>query len=454
MKPHPVTLYDLNTQIKELIQNNLNSFWVVSEISDLNINYSGHCYLELIQKDDNQEKIIAKARATIWNKTFRMIKPYFESTTGQPLESGLKIMVRVTVEFHEVYGLSLNIIDIEPTYTVGEVALRKQKIIKKLEEEGVINMNKELELPYLTQRIAIISSLTAAGLEDFIDQLSNNPHGYKFYFKIFPAVMQGNEAEGSIISSMEKIYQYEDFFDAVAIIRGGGSQTDLDCFNNYWLAYHIAQFPLPVLTGIGHEQDESVADLVANKRLKTPTAVAEFLIDRMDEVYYELVETKEILVNRIHEIIDQRSDLLQNLTQKIGSVIRNCLYDKRSELNLFVSNYINASKKSIELSMRNIYKASGKLTYVSGNYVNNQKDQVLTLKRNYRSAISFVISNKKHQLEIMGKQSEYLNPIHVLKRGYSITTLNNEVIKNSENLKPGNEIETRFYKGKSRSIVK
>ena len=205
MKASPITLEALNKKIKGLIKEGLDSHWVIAEISELSINYSGHCYLELVQKSDKDEQLIARARAVIWSNTFRMLKPYFETTTGGIFTDGIKVMLRVVVEYHEVYGLSLNVVDIEPTYTVGELAVRKQKILEKLNSEGVLEMNQELDLPYLTNRIAIVSSKTAAGLKDFLAQLNNNTQGFKFYTKLFPAVMQGNEAESSIIAQLDNM---------------------------------------------------------------------------------------------------------------------------------------------------------------------------------------------------------------------------------------------------------
>ncbi|NJK86329.1 MAG: exodeoxyribonuclease VII large subunit [Bacteroidales bacterium] len=245
-------------------------------------------YLELIEKDEKRDCFIAKSKATIWNSTFRMIKPYFETTTGTRLSAGIKILVKAVVEFHELFGLNLNIVDIEPTFTVGELVRKKREIINRLTEEGVLDMNKELEFPRLPKRIAVISSETAAGFGDFVDQLINNPFGYCFHIKLFPATMQGDESEKSMVKALEKIHHNISSFDVVVIIRGGGSQADLECFNNYWVSLHVAQFPLPVLTGIGHEKDECIVDLVAYTNLKTPTAVAEYLIDifHQEENYF------------------------------------------------------------------------------------------------------------------------------------------------------------------------
>jgi exodeoxyribonuclease VII large subunit len=274
-----IKLSELNGLVRKVVTDAFpEKIWVIGEISEMKINRNGHCYLNLIEKDEATDTVVAQARATIWSYTFRMLRPYFETTTGQILIEGLKVLVNVSVEFHELYGYSLNIQDIDPTYTLGDMARRRREIIARLTDEGVLDMNKEVEFPLAPQKIAVISSETAAGYRDFTDHLLNNPAGYIFYPKLFPAVMQGSQTEISVIEALDHIYEYEDLFDVVVIIRGGGSQIDLSCFDNYNLAYHITQFPLPVITGIGHEKDNTIVDLVAHTRLKTPTAVAEFLI--------------------------------------------------------------------------------------------------------------------------------------------------------------------------------
>jgi len=272
-----LTLSELNKQIGDVLESAFpKGVWVVGEISELKENRNGHCYLELIEKQGIE--IVARSRATIWSYTYRMLKPYFETSTGQLFTSGIKILVQVSVEFHAAYGLSLNIKDIDPVYTVGDMAMQRREIVDRLKTEGVFEMNKELQLPLVPQKIAVISSATAAGYQDFVNQLDNNKQGFVFYIKLFQATMQGTETAPSIMAALERIFGYDDFFDAVVIIRGGGATADLSSFDNYDLAYFVTQFPLPVITGIGHEKDDTIVDLVAHTRLKTPTAVAEFFI--------------------------------------------------------------------------------------------------------------------------------------------------------------------------------
>ena len=257
-----MSLLELNNRIRDALQGAFpETLWVVAEISEIKVNRTGHCYLELVEKDDVTDELTARARATIWSYTFRMLRPYFETTTGQPLAEGIKILVQVSVEYHPGYGLSLNIKDIDPTYTLGDLALRRREIIRRLEEAGVFHMNQELPLPLVPQRIAVISSATAAGYQDFTDQLENNAYGFRFEVRLFEAFMQGSEAVPSILDALDRIFHEEAAFDAVAILRGGGSQADLSCFDHFDLAFAVAQFPLPVITGIGHEKDGDLGPL-------------------------------------------------------------------------------------------------------------------------------------------------------------------------------------------------
>ena len=274
------SLSELLGQVKGALEKELpDHYWVIAEIMELRENR--HCYLELIEKSEENDSLLAKVRATIWASRYDMLRPFFEASTGSPLKSGIKILCKASVEFHPLYGLSLNITDIDPSYTLGDLARKKQEVIQRLRKEGVFDMNRELLFPLVPQRIAVISSETAAGYGDFSESILHNSHGFHFHTTLFPAVMQGDEAPASISSAMEKIYESESDFDCVVIIRGGGSKADLESFNHYDLAYFITQFPLPVITGIGHERDESVADMVAHHGLKTPTAVAEFLVDQL-----------------------------------------------------------------------------------------------------------------------------------------------------------------------------
>jgi exodeoxyribonuclease VII large subunit len=455
MQSTPITLLDLNRNIRELIKNYTDkNYWIVAEISELKVNASGHCYLELVQKNIQNDTIVARNRATIWAQAFRMIKPYFETTTGQLFIEGLSVLVKVSVDFHEVYGLSLNITDIEPTYTVGEMVVRKQKVIDQLSSEGVIDMNKELSLSRPCRKIAVISSFTAAGYEDFIDQLERNTFGFRFYTKLFPAVMQGEEAEKSIIAAFDKIYAYESYFDCVVIIRGGGSQADLNCFNNYWLAYHITQFPLPVLTGIGHEQDDSVVDRVAHTRLKTPTAVAAFLVDSMATLLEELDEISHAFIESVQTGIKEAYNGLAMLMKNIHIEVLDKVSNQENRLERYKRNFSVETHRFIHQLGLTLTRNISKLDYASRAIIGSVLINLDTSPGKLKSSIVHILSIQNRELSAAKRQLEATDPQQVLRRGYSITTINGKAITNAASVSEGDELETLFNIGKIRTTVK
>jgi len=284
-----IGLVELQEQIKDSVEGVYKEhIWVCAEISEIKNHPSGHCYLTLIEKDKDGDGVSAKAAAIIWSSSYRVVRPYFETTTGEPLSVGMHILVTVQVQYSILYGVSLIVYDIDPSFTVGEIELERQRTIKRLQEEGMFEMNTTLVLPLLPRRFAVISSDTAAGYRDFMNHLHNNEYDYKFYTKLFSAPMQGKDAPNGIISALEEIADQIDSFDAVLVLRGGGSSHDLACFDDYNLAVNIAQFPIPVLTGIGHDQDYHIVDMVAYANVKTPTALADYIIDFFVQEEYQI----------------------------------------------------------------------------------------------------------------------------------------------------------------------
>ncbi|OFY54762.1 MAG: exodeoxyribonuclease VII large subunit [Bacteroidetes bacterium RBG_13_46_8] len=454
MPENPLTLFELNGLIKDSIKKSFpDSFWVVAEISELKVNVNGHCYLELIEKDAESEMMKARARATIWSSAFRMIRPYFETTVHTALSPGLKIMVKASVEFHELYGLSLNITDIEPSYTLGEMARQKQDVIDRLIREGVFDLNKQQELHRLPRKIAVISSQTAAGYGDFHDQLLHNPYGYKFYIRLFPAIMQGEEAEASIVSSMERVFRHEDFFDALVIIRGGGAQSDLSCFNGYWLASHIAQFSLPVLTGIGHEQDETVADMVAHTRLKTPTAVAEFLLAKFQEEDSFLYELSASLAEATRDILHDQGTRLMKLAFLIKPLIRSAMENSRKRLAIDAVILKNASRKVLSGARNASAMLQFRVTSSSKQFLLRNSHRISLVRNNLKFIIPSLFQQESFRLEMLASKNLYNDPQHVLKRGYSITLFRGKPLKNAGDVKEGDEIDTVLQQGRLKSQV-
>ncbi|RXQ97607.1 exodeoxyribonuclease VII large subunit [Ancylomarina salipaludis] len=450
-----ISLYQLNNQIKSHLSDAFSDeIWVVAEISELRQTQTGHCYLELIEKDENTDQITAKARATIWAYTFRMLHPYFKTSTGQTLSSGIKVLIKVSVEFQEIYGYSLNIKDIDPTYTLGDMARRKKEVIEKLKQEGVFDMNRDLLFPEIPKTIALISSPTAAGYEDFVDQLENNSQGYKFHHKLFPAIMQGNQAEASIIESLEKIYAYEDIFDVVVIIRGGGSSSDLNCFDTYALAQNIAQFPIPIISGIGHERDESVVDMVANVKVKTPTAAAEFLIDCFDEceAYHEGLQ--ESFIAGVQDILTESSDRLQMLSQKFTPQVRQILANKTNQLDMARQSIIASGKSLLRNSKHQLQSFSFDIKLNSKHLLDMEQMNLNQFILKQRNVSRRFFNKHKHQLELFEQSAKYADPENILKKGYTLTLSQGKIVKDASQLKEDDIIETKFAKGSVESQVK
>lgn len=405
-----LSLLELNALVRRSLEQCLpDEYWVQAELSDVRTNSTGHCYLEFIQKDPRSNGLVAKARGTIWSNVYRLLKPYFEEATGQAFVSGIKVLVQVTVSFHELYGYSLTVQDIDPTYTLGDMARRRREILKQLEEEGVLTLNKELEMPDLPQRIAVISSPTAAGYGDFCHQLQNNPRGFFFYTELFPALMQGDRVEESVLAALDLILNRQNDFDVVVIIRGGGATSDLSGFDTYLLAAACAQFPLPIITGIGHERDDTVLDSVAHTRVKTPTAAAEYLIDCMDLA----ADGLEVLASRLHESV------LSRLTEELR------------KLNLYRNRIPSAVVRRI---------SDAKLT-------------LLAARRDISQAVTSSLSRQRHRLELLQQRLTDASPEKMLARGYSITLKDGKAVKDAASLNENDEILTRFYRGEATSIV-
>lgn len=427
-----ISLLELNNRIKGVIsQSFAGVHWVRAEMSDVRTNVSGHCYLEFIEKSAVTGQTIAKARGAIWAKTFRMIKPYFEQETGQPFASGLKVLVKVTIEFHELYGYSLNVLDIDPAYTVGDMFRRRMEIIRRLQQEGVFDLNKELTIPLLPTRIAVITSPTAAGYEDFINQLTGNKNGYPFYPKIFPAIMQGEKTEASIIAALDRIYRHIDCFDIVVIIRGGGATSDLNSFDSYLLAANCAQFPLPVITGIGHERDDTVLDLVAHTRMKTPTAVAEFLISRMNTAAQEVNELQQAVVSLSSGILLEEKNLLQLMGAKLPSLVSTRMERNRSLLHMLGS----------------------KLPVVATHLINRHNTLLADNKNRLKQAVTEKATGANRYLELTEQYITMVSPEYVMKRGYSLTLKDGKIMKRATSFQPGDELVTRFMDGEVKSKV-
>lgn len=407
-----ITLKQLQQQIKLSIEGALPlPVWVVAEVAELKVNYSGHCYMELVEKSEPKRggtsTPTAQARAVVWRSQWAMLAPYFRQQTGSELEVGMKILAKVLVSYHELYGLSLQISDIDPSYTLGEAERQKQMTIAQLKADGVWNMNRELTMPYLVQRIAVVSSASAAGYRDFMNELREG--GYAFRCDLFDAVVQGAAAEESICAALEEVALKQEQYDAVVMIRGGGSASDLSCFNSYRLCSYVAQFPLPILTGIGHDKDTSVADMVAHTPLKTPTAVAAWLTDRMARIDGWL------------------EDMRVQLTQLVGAMTRReelRLEQLAAELKLQAATYCQRAATSLEL----------------------MREQVLGL-------VQQRLERERMRIEMLESSAEALSPRRIMQLGFAVVRAGGRLLKSIDDAEAGSLIEVELLDGRIKARV-
>ena len=359
------SLKELCDWIQEIVENDLpNRYWVCAEIASMSVR--GHCYMELVEKAENGI-LAAKVRATCWNNVYNLLSAYFVQETGQSLHVGLQVMLEVSVEFHAVYGLSLNVWNIDPTYTLGDLAKQRQATIQQLTEDGVMDLQKALQIPSLPRRVAVISSADAAGYGDFCDQLKHNRFGFKFHVQLYPAVVQGDNAARSVVKALNLIAALEEEWDVVVIIRGGGATTDMTCFDDYNLASHCAQFPLPIIAGIGHTRDVSVVDMVVHTSVKTPTAAAEWLIERVAEQVERVGSLMLRLQRATQNAVSREKNRLLLYEQQIFNAVRGKAVRERGKLDLWM--------KTIELhSPERIFKMGYSLTMVNGKLVRSQSE--------------------------------------------------------------------------------
>ncbi len=399
-----LSLYELNGAVRMAINRQLPArYWVRAELSEVHPNRNGHCYLEFVEKDEQGKNIVAKARGIVFANIYALLRPHFEEQAHTLFAAGIKVLVNVSVEFNEVYGISLQVWDIDPTFTVGDMVRKRMQILQQLQAEGVLHLNKELPIPQLCQRIAVISSATAAGYEDFCHQLHNNPYKLTFYPKLFPAVMQGERTEESVIQALERVYRYAELFDVVVLIRGGGASSDLNSFDSYPLASHIAQFPLPVILGIGHERDVTVLDEVVHTRTKTPTAAATLLIEHQAEQLAKV----------------------EALQQDIALHTRQIL----------------------QIQKTNFQKISQQLIYEANTASHRENTKLEQLQSTIPDAMQRFLEGKRHQLQLSEQYIQLVSPENVLKKGYALLTQNGRFIKSARQLSQGQDIVIQLSDG-------
>ncbi len=425
-----MTLYELNGLVRQTLELTLDEeYWVQAEIAELRVNR--HCYMELVQKEARGGGIVAKARAQVWANRWAFIKPMFEQVTGQTLAAGMQVMLKVEVTFHELYGYSLNVTDIDPTYTLGDLARHRQEILRQLAEEGIDTMNKELPLPRLLQRIAVISSASAAGYGDFCNQLNNNQRGLAFKTKLFQAVMQGNEVENSVVDALNRIAARLDEWDVVVIIRGGGATSDLQGFDSLLLAENVAQFPLPIITGIGHERDDTVIDLIAHTRVKTPTAAAEFLIHHQE----------------------QELDILEDLSARLTDHISQLLYDETTRLKMLAGKIPMLFSTVKAREEVRLHRLSASMANSSVQHLEQAKGRVELMNQQLSLYTSTLLQGERKHIELMESKLQSAHPNRILQLGFSITRVGGKALKDVDEVKEGDEIETTLASGTFKSTI-
>ena len=406
---HHFSLLELNRLVRATIEDTLcEQYWLEAEIGQIGEN-NGHCYLEFIQKVEGHNTPVARAKAKCWRNVWGSVRPYFEHTTGQTLTLGMKVLVLVHPDFHEAFGFSWIVDDIDPRFTLGDMARRRQEIIRQLKAEGVFDLNRELPLPLFTQRIAVISSSTAAGYGDFCRQLEENKRGFRFSVTLYESLMQGEGVERSIISALDKINAHIDDYDCVVIIRGGGATSDMSGFDSLLLAENVANFPLPVITGIGHDRDECILDMVSHTRVKTPTAAAAFLIDRLEQVALR---------------IDDAADRITSYVQH-----------------------------RMEIEKMRLSRAAERIPILFSLVKSKQENKMETLNQRIASAVQRLIDRRRHTLDILEQRTKSLDPTLLLQRGYSITLVNGHALRSPSAVKPGDVIVTRIADGTVKSTV-
>lgn len=426
-----LSLFELNSLVADVINTTMSrSYWVEAELSEVREN-RGHCYMELIEKNENSNVPIARASAKCWSNIWSAIKPYFIRITGQQIRAGMKVMLQVHAQFHPQYGFSWIVDDINPEYTMGDMMRKRQEIIRQLKEEGVYDLQKELSLPLFAQRIAVISSATAAGYGDFCNQLESNELGLYFHVELFPAIMQGDNVESSIIASLNHINNREEEFDCVVIIRGGGATADLSGFDTLGLAENVANFPLPIITGIGHERDESILDMVSYRRVKTPTAAAAYLINHLTSTLIRVENAQSTIIDYVKKALEIENMRIKHIGAQIPVLFSIVRTKQEARLESLFQRLFTASKE--------LMKQSDFL--------------LLSLQQRVQPAVRGRLSSEHHRLDVLEHRARLLDPTLLLKRGYSITLHNGKAIHNANDLKIGDTITTLLEIGQIESKV-
>lgn len=431
MDRHALTLFELNSLVSNVIDTAFDhAFWVEAELSEAR-EVRGHCYMELIQKDMFSATPVAKASAKCWKTTWTRLRPKFERATGQGLHAGMKVMLLVTANFHEAYGFSWIVQDIDPTYTLGDMARKRLEIIRQLKDEGVFDLQKELSIPMFAQRVAVISSENAAGYGDFCRQLLDNDYGFTFSVRLFPATMQGEQVEATVINALNDIYNNVDDFDVVVIIRGGGATADMSGFDTLALAENVANFPLPIITGIGHDRDESVLDMVSNTRVKTPTAAAAFLVDNLAGLWSHIDSMRERVATTVRRRMETEQERLGRISGRVPILFSLVKERQEAKLTRLMAAVSSSIRERLQRAMH----------------------EIVVIDNNIQPLVERKLTKEGNRVAQLTLRAEALDPQRLLRRGYSITLFNGKAVHDPATLKEGDVIETRVEKGSIVSTI-
>ena len=430
--PKALSLYELNNLVAEVISLDLpDEYWVEAELSEVR-EVRGHCYMELVEKDIVSHTPIARASAKCWANVWSRLRPKFERAAGTAIRPGMKLMLRVRPNFHEAYGFAWIVTDICAEYTMGALARQRRQILEQLREEGVIDMQKELPIPMFAQSIAVVSSSGAAGYDDFCNQLQGNGHGLKFSTTLFAATMQGEQTEKSIIAALERINGEADRYDVVVIVRGGGSTSDLSGFDTLALAENVANFPLPIITGIGHNRDESILDIVSNTSVKTPTAAATFLVDNLTRT----------------------ASLLDSLSTRLADTVSRYTQSEEQHLARLSAAFQSAASLVTIRHAATLSRASQRLAHAADSRLAEATHRLSRLSADLRAYAPQLLMEHRHRLEMLDKRAESLDPTILLKRGYSITTTaDGRLVKSAADVKRGDRLVTLLAEGRIESTA-
>ena len=427
-----LSLYELNSLVQSLVETAMpDEYWVAAELLDVR-EVRGHCYMELVEKDNTANTPIARASAKCWASRWSVLRPMFERITGQRIRSGMKVLLRVGAQFHPAYGFSWIVADINPEYTMGDLARRRQEIIQRLKADGVFDLQHELRLPAFAQSVAVVSSGGAAGYGDFVRQLSDNPYGYAYNVELFAATMQGEAVEGSVIAALDRIYRRQDDFDVVVIIRGGGSASDLSGFDTLPLAENVANFPLPIVTGIGHDRDESVLDLVACAHVKTPTAAAQMLIDNLAHT----------------------DGCIAQLGQRIGRCVSGRMERERMRVGALAARIPVGFSLVRERQSARVDALARRMEMAARGRMAECRAHVDAAAAAADNGVQRILAAQQHRLQMAAQRIEAADPERLLQRGYSITTFGGRAVRDASALPDGAVVETRVASGRFRSVVK